>query len=104
MSDLRGANEILQGGIDERGLGVHVEQRRSGAFEAEGKAVGPADSGSGVQLRNVAIAQFAVAGGGVLLVGGGDAHAGGMLQREFDGVAKRDRLGQQGSGQEDEHR
>ena len=58
----------------------------------------------GVQLWNVAIAEFAVAGGGMLLVVGGDAHAGGMLQREFDGLAERDRLGQQGSGREDEHR
>ncbi len=87
---LGGANEILQRGIDERGLRVHVEQRRSGAFEAERKTVGPANAGARVQLRNVAVAQFAIAGGGVLLVGGRDADAGGMFQREFDGVVEGD--------------
>ena len=100
---MRGANEILQGGIDECRLGVYVEERRSSTFEAERKTVGPANSGSCIQLGDVAVAEFAVAGGGMLLVGGRDAHAGGVLQREFDGLVKRDRLGQQGSGQEDEH-
>jgi hypothetical protein len=38
------------------------------------------------------------------LVFGSDAYAGGVLQRELDGLLKRDRLGQQGSGHEDEYR
>ena len=37
----------------------------------------------------------------MLLVVGRDTHAGGMLQREFDGLVERNRLGQQGSGRED---
>jgi hypothetical protein len=85
-------------------LRIYVKQGGSGAFEAEWKTVGPANAGSGIQLRDVAITEFAVAGGGVLLVGGGDADAGGMLQRKFDSVVERGGLGQQGSGREYEHR
>jgi hypothetical protein len=85
-------------------LGVYVEERRSSTFEAEGKAVGPSDSGSRIQLGDVAIAEFAVAGGGVLFLGDRDADAGGMFQREFDSLVERDRFGEQGSGQKDEPR
>ena len=45
---LRGANEILQRGIDECGLRVYVEERRSSAFETERKTIRPADSGSSI--------------------------------------------------------
>ncbi len=101
---LRGVNKIPEGRIDECGLGVYVEERRSSAFQAEGKAIGPADSGSGGQLGNVAVAQFAIAGGGVALIGGSDVDASGVVQREFHGVMEGEGFGQQGSGQEEECR
>jgi hypothetical protein len=40
----------------------------------------------------------------VLFIGGSDVDPGGVVQGELDGVVKRERLGQQGSGQEKEDR
>ena len=101
---LGGVNEISQRGIDERGLRVDVEQRGRGAFEAERETIGPAQGGSGVQLRNVAVAQLAVTGAGVLRVGGGNAHAGGVLQREFDGLPESNGLGEQEGGEQEQQK
>ena len=97
---LRGVNEVFQRGINKGRLGVHVEKRRGCAFEAERKPIGPSNSGSRIQLGNVAIAQFAVAGGGVLFVGGSDTDASGVFQGQFDCVVERDGFGQQGGGRE----
>ena len=100
---LRSVDEVAQCRIDERGLCADVEKRRSGALEAERKTIGPANPSAGGQLRDVAIAQFTVAGGSVLLLGRSDADTGGVLQCEFHRMAERDGFSQQRRWQE-EHR
>jgi hypothetical protein len=98
---LGGANKILQRGINERRLRVNVEQRRRGAFQAERETIGPSDARSCVELRNVTVAQLAIAGARVLRVSGRDAHPGSVLQRECHSLPERDRFGEQKCGQDE---
>jgi len=49
-------------------------------------------------LRYVVIAKLAIAGGGVLLIGGGNSGSRGVGQREFDDSLQRDWFGQQRAG------
>ena len=85
---LRGLHEGAEFGMKERGLCIDVEDRRRGALEAEREAVGVPETGAGHDLRKIVIVELAVGGGGVLLVGGSDGCAVGVLQGEFDGVAE----------------
>jgi len=101
---LGGAHEGAEFGMKERGLGVDVEKRRRGALEAERETVGPSEAGADRGLRDVVVAQLAVGGGGVLLVGGRDGCAVGVFEPELHGVTERDGFGEEGSGQEEEQR
>ena len=89
---LGGTNEILERRINEGRLRVYVEERRSSAFEAEGETIGPANSCSRGELWDVAIAQFAVTGRGVLFVRSRDGYAIGVFQGEFYGMFQREWL------------
>jgi len=74
--------------MKERGLRVDIEDRGRGALEAEREAVGVPETGAGYDLGKIVVVEFAITGGGMLLVGGSDGCAVGMLQGEFHGVAE----------------
>src|SRR6516164_10696083 len=83
---------LAQGGVEEGGLRVDVEDGGGRAFEAEGESPGFAESRAEHELRDVVVADFAVGGGGMLGVGGGDACDSGMGQGQFHGPPERERF------------
>src|SRR3954463_9515315 len=79
---LRSTQEFAQGWIQQRRLGIDVEQRWRRSCKRKRETVRVSQARSGRELRNVGVARLAVTGGRTLLVRSRNRRSGGMRQRQ----------------------
>ena len=88
-----GADKIAGCGIENRGLRIHVENRRRRALQTKREAPRLAQSGADHELRNILVPRLAVGSKDALLVGAGSGRRRAVRQCQFDRALERQGLG-----------